>query len=284
MTPPTSFRRLVLEVGQGASGPSTLRGAAELARFLGLALHCVLVQDEALFNLPSARELRLPTREWRKLDPGQLAAEFAAMETALRRNLEALGVSLGIAQTLEVQRGDPEACLVGLCVAGDIVVLAEGAPGQPRPHLTARLHALALRSAASVLLLPAAPPPAATPVAAVLANPDDPALAVAATIAAASGAALLVVLAEGDAAQVAAHAARMGIPPARLALRPAGGHDAAALDAALGVTRTRLLVMDAASWDNGDLASVLARRHATPVLLVETRAPADQTPLNSASR
>lgn len=273
---PAQFRRLVLAVGHGEAGPATLRGAAEAARLLHLALHCVLIEDEALHLLPTlpfARELRLPTHEWRPLDPVRLAQDLAATEAALRRDLQRLAARLGIAQAVEVQRGDPEACLGGLCVAGDIVVLAADPAGRPRPHPAARLHQAALRSAASVLLLPAAPPPPAAPVAVLLAGPDDRALDVAAGIARDSGAPLLAILAGGDPGAVAARVAQLGIGADRLVLRPATAHGLAALAAALGATRAQLLVLDLAAWDGAGeggplLAEALAQARGVPVLLL----------------
>lgn len=270
-----SFRRLVLEVGHGAAGPATLRGAADIARLLHLALHCVLIEDEALFDLPVlsfARELRLPTHEWRPLDAGRLADDFAAMAAGLRHSLAALGASHGIAQALEVQRGDPELCLGGLCGAGDIIVLSEVEQGWQRTHHAARLHAMAQHSAASVLLLPAVPLGTRSPVAALLATPDDPSLAVAASIAVGADAGLLVVLVDGDPATVAGRAAGLGVPASRLTVRAAAGHDPVSLGAALGAVRERLLVLDAAAWGADDLAAFLAHTRGTPVLLVETRA------------
>jgi hypothetical protein len=268
MKAPDRFRRLVLAVGHGEAGPATLRGAAAAARLLDLALHCVLIEDEALHLLPAlpfARELRLPTHEWRPLDPAGLAQDLAATEAALRRELASIAARLGIAQVLEVQRGDPEACLGGLCVAGDIVVLAA------KPD--SRLHQAALRSAAAVLLLPAAVPPPTAVVAVLLAGPDDPALEVASRIAQGSGAALLAVLAGGDPGAVAARVAQFGIGADRLVLRAAAGRDLPALIAALGGTRAQLLVLDLATWDGAGeggpvLAEALAQARGVPVLLL----------------
>ena len=274
MPAPARFRRLVLAVAHGEAGPATLRAAAEAARLLRLALHCVLIEDEALHLLPAlsfARELRLPTHEWRPLNPAHLAQDLAATEAALRRDLAAIAARLGIAQALEVQRGDPELCMGGLCVAGDIVVLAAAPAG--RPHLAARLHHAALHSAAAVLLLPAAPPPPAAPVAVLLSGPDDPALATAARIALDSGAILLAVLAAGDSGAVAQRAAQLGIGADRLVVRAAAGHRLPALAAALGVTRVQLLVLDPAAWDGADddgpgLAEALSHARGVPVLLL----------------
>jgi hypothetical protein len=271
MRAPPNFRRLVLALGHGEAGSSTLRGAAEAARLLQLALHCVLIEDEALTQLPAlpfARELRLPTHDWRPMDPTRLVEELAATEWALRRDLERLAARLGIAQALEVQRGDPQICLGGLCVAGDIVVLEADPSARPRPHRAALLHEAALRSAAAVLLLPAAAPPPAATVAALLAGADDPALDIAARIAAGSGAGLLAVVAEGDAGEVALRAARLGVDPGRLAIRHAGGGSLASVAALLGAGRERLLVLDHAGWTDRALAEALASGRGVPVLLL----------------
>lgn len=267
------FRRLVLALGQGEAGPATLRGAAALARLLRLGLHCVLIEDAALAALPAlpfVRELRMPTRQWRALEPALLADDLAAAEAALRREL----ARLGIEAALEVQRGDPVVCMGEVCVAGDIVVLA--AAGQPRLHPQEMLQQVALRSAASVLLLPAGPMAAGGTaagggaVAALAAMPDDAALDAAARIAAAADMNLLVLLAAGDPAAAMAHAVRRGVPAQRVTVRLATGD--AALEAALGAERPVLLVLDHAAWDASDMAEALARRRAVPVLLLETRA------------
>lgn len=228
--PAAEFHRLVLAVAHGEAGPALLACAAEAARLLRLALHCVLIEDEALAQLhalPFARELRLPNHQWQKLDPARLAAEQAATEAALRRTLAGLADRHGIAQALEVQRGDPEQCFGSLCVAGDIVVLAEAAPA---PHQAERLRRLAQSSPAAVLLLPPAPaaPDAAAQVTALVSGPDDPARDVAERIAAAAGATLAVVSDEG------------GIRDGRL-----------------------VVVSSRAAWPEG-----LARRHGVAVLVV----------------
>ena len=55
-----------------------IRVAAELAHLLGLALHGVFLEEEALPELaalPFIREFRLATRDWRKLDAERIAEE-----------------------------------------------------------------------------------------------------------------------------------------------------------------------------------------------------------------
>jgi hypothetical protein len=180
------FHRLVLAVAHGEAGPVLLGHAAEAARLLHLALHCVLIEDEALARLPALpfiRELRLPTHDWQPIDPARLAAEHAAAEAALRHTLAALAARLGIAQALEVQRGDPVLCFGGLCTAGDIVVLAD------RPHREAQLRTLARRSPAAVMLLPARPARHTG----LVALAGDPARATAERLAVAAGVGLRIV-------------------------------------------------------------------------------------------
>jgi len=274
MPAPLIFRRLVLAVGHGDASTETMREVAELARLLGLDLHCVLVEDEALFTLtalPFARELRLPNHEWRPIETTRLADEYAGMARELRRTL----AQLGVAHALEVLRGDPAASIGTLCQASDIIVLADAGTGR-RPRLLPvdRLQEAARRSAASVLLLPARPPTRATPVAAMLADSADRSLEVAARIAASTGAALLVVLAgaaAGAAETVRATAASLGVPARLLEIREAPGRDLAGLLHALGRTHERLIVLDHAAWPMaGDgIASRLAAARGVPVLVIE---------------
>jgi hypothetical protein len=272
------FRRLVVAMAQGEASQATLRQAAELARRMRLDLHCLLVEDEALFGLagfPFARELRLPTHEWRKVETGRLADEFAHLAAELRATLDRLGTSLGIVQALEVQRGDPAECLGGLCLASDMVVLA--ASRAPRPHPLLRLQQAALRSAASVLLLPPVPTRRATFVAAILAGPADAALPVAAGIAAVAGEALLLVQAGAaaeEAGMLVRRAEALGVPPSRIAVRRAGGTAPDDLLAALGATRESLIVLDHAAWPQEETALGLAAARGVPVLLIEGHAPA----------
>ncbi len=274
MPRPIAFRRLVLALGHGDAPPSMMRNAAELARLLGLDLHCMLIEDESLFGLtglPFVRELRLPTHEWSAIRPGRLEDEYAQMARDLRRTL----AQLGVAHALEVLRGDPATFIGTLCAASDIIVLAD-AGGARRPRLLPadRLTEAARRSAASVLLLPAAATSRSAPVAAVLAGPADRSLEVAARIATSTGAALLVVLAAApEAADQAVRdaAAALGVPARRLEIRRAPSRDLSDLLAALGRTHERLIVLDHAAWPMaGDgIADKLAPARGAPVLVIE---------------
>ena len=60
-------RRVIVGLCYGAPDAETMRTAAEFAHLLSLNLHCLFIEDEALFalaELPFAREIRLPTHTW----------------------------------------------------------------------------------------------------------------------------------------------------------------------------------------------------------------------------
>ena len=100
----------------GASPPSraATSAAARLARLLEAELRGIFVEDEALHALaalPFAREFRLPGHAWTRMAAPSLGGDFAQ----LRRLLRDAAAEMGIEPAFEVMRGDPAACLAGLC-------------------------------------------------------------------------------------------------------------------------------------------------------------------------
>lgn len=258
----TGFRRLVVAMGHGEAGPATLRRAADMARQLHLELHCLLVEDEALFGLADfafARELRLPTHDWQPFEAARLADEFAHLAAELRRTLAGLAASAGTAPALQVRRGDPAACLGGICGEGDIVLVAEPAA----LPLSDAVRAAALRLPAPVMLLPRSMPTRAAPLAAVATGPDDPGLPAALRIAAATGEDVVLVAHEATADAVAQAAVRLA-PGQRLTLRAIPA-TAGLLDA-LRPGVPRLVVLGRPAF-TPEAASALARREGVAVLL-----------------
>lgn len=259
MSDAPALRRLVLDLTHhdGAS----LRAAAEFAAQLGAALHGVFVEDEALFRLagmPFARELRLPTREWRALDAETIAGDFRAAAAQARRMLDQAARALGVAGGFEVLRGDPAACFAALPGAADIVVLPAQQLQQPR-----------FEGAAGVLLLPP-PPGARAGTVAVVSDARAGPLDLAARCAVAAGAPLLI-LAPSDALlrEAAASAAVRGLPPERVALRLLAGTGAEALLQALGEGRERLVVLPRGAGGGREdaRAGAVLRWRRVPVLL-----------------
>ena len=85
------LHRVILHLRHGAAERAIIRAAAELAQMLGVALHGVFLEDEALPELaalPFIREFRLGTGAWHKLDRQQIAAEQHAAATEARRLLD----------------------------------------------------------------------------------------------------------------------------------------------------------------------------------------------------
>src|SRR5581483_5890327 len=127
-----SHRRLIVELAHGATDARTLRAVAELAASLQLELHGLFIEDEDLLGLaelPFAREIRLPTHDWQKLEAGRVAAELQHAAGEAHRLLRSLAEALGIAIAFEVRRGDPGKMMAAVASGGDVIVLA--APAAP---------------------------------------------------------------------------------------------------------------------------------------------------------
>ncbi len=262
------FRRLVLDMGD-APDVATLRALAGLAAALGVDLHGVFIEDEAvlaLAQLPFARQYRLPTGEWRPMDAASVAAELRDAAAHTQRWMTQALADVGIGQGFECLRGDPVTCMAGICHTDSIVVLPppQAVAGQARQRWQPALEI----TPASVLLLPPRFKPRDGVVAAVLDGLDDPGLALACRVAAALGADMVLFLTEPASAVHAEQVARTaGV--ARLVTRPLAGVTPAALLAALAGVRERLLIL-ARDRFSGDLAQAgaLAETLGAPVLVL----------------
>jgi hypothetical protein len=249
--------RLLVDLAATPGDRALLRAAAEFARELGLALHGVFVEDEALFGLagfPFVRELRMPTGEWRPLDAAALAGEFAAAAALARRLLDEAASAAGLAREFEVIRGDPRGCLAALAGAADIVVLPAGRSGD------LRRVALACETSGGTLLLPPRPAVNRGPVVVVPGQGagGEAALAAAVRFARAVAAPLRIDAASEVQAAAAKQAVALGLAPAQVQLRKEGR------------AAERLLVLPASGADQEVIAAAL--RRGTPVLLAGTTA------------
>jgi hypothetical protein len=209
-----AWRRLILELGQASADEATLRLAGEFARGLGLDLHGLFIQDEALLHLaalPFAREIRLPSHQWQRIDAYRLETELQHATEAARQRLRQIVGELGIYAAFEVVRGEPHRCIAGVCTPADIIVIPvhEEVP----PYSVALLRAAA-QSPASVLLIPRHVVRNSGPIAVVASGPEDAELSMAARIAETVRDRLVVVI--PDAGPVPAPeplAAAIGFPP-----------------------------------------------------------------------
>ncbi len=157
--PGAARRRLIVELCHGAADRQTLQIVAEFASVLELDLHGLFIEDEALMTLaelPFARELRLPTHEWQKLETGRIAAELQRAAQDAQRLLREAAEALGVRNAFEVRRGDPAATIAAVASGSDVIVVAEqtATPAGGLAPAASRLHAAAHGSAASLLLLP----------------------------------------------------------------------------------------------------------------------------------
>jgi hypothetical protein len=282
--PGAARRRLIVELCHGAADRQTLQVVAEFASVLELDLHGLFIEDEALMTLaelPFARELRLPTHEWQKLEPGRIAAELQRAAQDAQRLLREAAEALGVRNAFEVRRGDPAVTIAAIASGSDVIVVAEqtATPAGGLAPAASRLHAAAHGSAASLLLLPGRQLPGRLlplqgVVAAVLADAGDPSLVPAARVAVNSGARLLALLPNGDvvmADRAVQRALALGVPGPHMAIRSLGGLHAEDVLHALGHIRERLVVLTRDASAAGELAAALriAADRGVPVLLVE---------------
>ncbi|MDR3538454.1 MAG: hypothetical protein P4L71_18305 [Acetobacteraceae bacterium] len=272
------YRRLLVELALSASDPETLRSVAQFARLLGLELHGLFIEDEALLalaDLPFAREIRLPTHEWGPMDAGRLEHELQQQANLVRRRLEAAVQALGMTHGFEVLRGDPGACLAERSCATDIIVIAPAdAAGTRSLRTSAQVHEAAYHADAATLLLPPRPHRQRGAVVVVLADPADPNLETAARIAVAGEERLLVLVpAVTETAAVIARTTASGLSGQRITVRSLAGLQPEDVMAALGGEHERLIVMTGGAEPAGgiDAASrIVALRHSA-VLMVPPR-------------
>lgn len=273
----TSYRRLLLDLRPGRLDRTALRAAAELARLLDVEILGVFVEDQSVVgaaNLPFARELQLPARDWRPVNAERLAAELQAAAEHARRLLLREGEAAGIGCRFEVRRGDPATTIASLCSFHDIIAVAE--PGEAIERLTdtaGRVRNAALSSEATVLLLPSRPSRSAGPIVVLIAAIDDPALAVAARLAATSQAPLVVVFAaDGAPTSAAIHKASRaaGLPAERVEILALGSRTVSSVLHALDARQQRLVVMSRNGIALPDGAAArLAEELGVPVLVIE---------------
>ncbi len=252
------FRRLVLELGHGDADAATMRQAAALARLMDAELHALFVEDDTLLHasqLPFTREISLVSGQWRPLAADRLEAELRAAADRARRYFLEAARGTGVRQSFEISRGDVGLLVAGLCVASDIVVVpTPGRTGSVATYGFQLLRETARRSVASVLFLPPDAGRGPGPVVAVATGGNDPSLGVARLIAVQYRGGLVIVA-----------PAESGIGESR----PLQGNSVEDIDAALGDTRERLIVMMRANGPKEDLGAALAAARGVPVLVVE---------------
>jgi hypothetical protein len=270
------LRRLLLDLGQAVAEREGIEAAAQIARLLELDLLGVFVEDEALLALaalPFARELQLPTHDWAGMEASRMAAELDRTAARLRRMVQENCARLGIPSGFEVVRGDPAACVTGLCGDADLLALVAPASAAGRGvGAFPRAWNAALRSAAPVLLLPPRTQRLHGPIASV-AGDDGPAdLDLALRLAAAAGEGLLLLQPPGTGVspEAAAERARAGgLGEVRVETRPLRDLSERAVEEGLGPARERLVVLarNTARAMDGDSAPRLAARRRVPVLV-----------------
>jgi hypothetical protein len=255
----TRFQRLVLELGQGAADPETIREAAMFAQLMDAELHALFVEDETLLHasaLPFAREISPLSYQWRKLEPDRLEAELKAAVGRARQHLEAAALATGVRRSFEIRRGDLALHVTDLCVASDIVVVSPPRKFGSGMHGFRRLSETACQSVASVLYLPPNVGRKRGSIVVVAGNATDPNLDVARRIAFQAREQLLVLAPVGSVIA--------GEPN----VRTLTGTATQDVVAALGDIQERLIVLTRADGTE-DHGSVLSAARGVPVLMTE---------------
>ncbi len=272
-------RRLVMGLCHGTIDSDAMRTAAEIAQLLDLSLHYLFIEDEAVFalaELPFAREIQLATHSWSALTAEAVEADVRQASMECRRLMNEIIRDIGVQSAFEVLRGDPAACIVAACQAGDIIAVSEGAASaQPVTHSLTRLHAGAREVAASILLMPPRVRTRTGAVVALLTDDKDPALSLACRLAITANEALVILLPEKSATTKGTEARRaamtraeaMGLPSARISCQTVAGPGMDDILHALLDTQERLIVMTRAS-PVATAASRLAAARRVPVLLI----------------
>jgi hypothetical protein len=271
------LHRVILHLRHGAAERVTIRAAAELAQMLGVALHGVFLQDQALpelATLPFIREFRLGTGSWQRLDRQRLAEEQRAAAAEARRLLDEVAAALGITRLFEIISGDPALFVAATSQAGDIIVVAQPRlPAERLVHATASWLEAAHGCAASVMLVPQVLARRTGPVATVVCAESDPALGVAARIAVAAGESLLLLIwGTPELAKAAVEQARAaGLPSRRIVTRMVVSVTPEDVVQGLGTSNERLVVLarGACGTDNAAVSSHIAASRGVPVLVVE---------------
>lgn len=273
----SQHHQVILDLHHGAAERAIIRAAAELAQLLGLALHGVFLEEEALpelAELPFIREFRLATGAWHKLDRVRIADEQRAAASAAQRLLDEVAGALGIVRLFEVVSGDPALFIAATSQAGDIIVVAQPRlPAERLVHATTHWLEAAHGCAASVMLVPQALVRRQGPVAAVVCARSDPALHIAARIAAAAGETLLLLVSGPPelASDAAAQARATGLPSQRIVVRSIPGVTPEDVLQGLDAGNERLVVLarGACGVDDAAVSSHIAASRGVPVLVVE---------------
>jgi len=270
----SAYRRLVLGLQSGRMDRSAFRVAAFMARSLKLKMLAVLVEDQSLVraaNLPIARELVLPTYDWRPTDPARLARELSDEAEQVRLHITQEIRDLGVECDFEVRRGDPAAAIIEQCNVHDVIAVIDSVDAIERLGGTAkRMRQAALASEASVLLLPPphAPQPEG-PVMVVALDFHDEVVATASQIADVSERELLVLMAGPGTAENEPSGAQVRLSRGAVTM-PLIERSASGVVRTLGHRRGHCLVMNRSVIDlTASALDHLSNELGMPVLMTE---------------
>jgi hypothetical protein len=277
---PRPFRRIVVRFHDASSGRCGILSAARLARLFHAELVGLFVEDARLLelsNLPVMRQLSATSGTGARVNPEQLAQDFAAAAALARRALARIARQLGLVTTFMVLRGDATSVACEAVAPDDLVVVFE--PTDPIARVVYPFSAIVrtvARSSGPILYAPHRLLERAGPVVAITQSPLDHAKHVAAAVATAMDE-RLIVLATAAASSLETGPAHTALPadiPHSTGMIGRFGPEA--VDRVLAGTSESLIVINQALLTSNDpeFPAIAAQRR-VPILIVGESADRD---------
>ena len=149
------LRRILVALDASRASLDALAAAAALAERLGAELGGLFVEDENLLRLgghPMARQLRLPSSDWRPLEREVIEADLRALAARAREALAEVAAPRHLTWSFRVARGQVSVEVLAAASQADLLVLGVSGHRLTRgPGETAR--AALARAPISVLVL-----------------------------------------------------------------------------------------------------------------------------------
>lgn len=196
MAVPAPFKRVLLGFHYSVCSRESIEEATEIARFLKIGLHGVLIRDatlESVLRQPGLREFQLLKTRWMPIEPVLFEKEAQASVNILRRLVTEVAQSAQVTWHFETVEAEVSSAIGTLSGPGDIILLPE--PGRGVETICEpfnQLYRTAMASSAAVLIVPRRGLRSRGPVLAVSAGEDDAGVAAARQISSAAGRELII--------------------------------------------------------------------------------------------
>ena len=264
------FKRMVVGLPQSLPNYGACNVAADLAERLNIQFLAAFIADasvRALVDLPAARELRLPERNWQTIDRSRMLEDLESAATIARRRVAESTQGRSLDARFDIIE-DVDA--IGPFIqADDLVVVID--PAHPAERITRQFTCLldaAVRTAAAVLVLPAQAGRTAGPVVAFATGSQDPSLRIGLQVASALQERLIVEVSQGLrlSSDMLLDAHRLGVPVEQLPVMPLTPH-ASAMSVSFDRLNERLRVVTH-SRTLDEIASLFWTARGIPLMII----------------